>query len=129
MFLGAVVTLEGALPTPQEYEEEGGSHPQQDDSPHSTADGGPSTVLLLRDLTAPRWWVVREFWVGKDRWEGTVCQCSGGRRCFVQVLFFGGKMREGRQGRKSKGERKEPPLPPRAPHDGPPTPRNPERPL
>ncbi|TNN69734.1 hypothetical protein EYF80_020098 [Liparis tanakae] len=79
MFLGAVVPLEGALAATQEYEEQYGRHAQQGHSPYNAPDDGTCIGLLRRDLAAPNERVVREFWVGKDRWKG-VCQCSGGRR-------------------------------------------------
>lgn len=87
VFFGAVVTFEGALAAAQEYEEQYSRNDHQGDSPNSATDGGTWIVLLLRDLTACRWRVVREFWVGKDRWKG-VCQCSGGRRCVCAGAFF-----------------------------------------
>lgn len=86
MLLGAVVTFEGVLAAAQEYEEQYGRHTQQGNSPHSAPDGGTCIVLLLR-VRFLRWKVLREFWVGKDRWKG-VCQCSGGRRCICAGADF-----------------------------------------
>lgn len=80
VLLGAVVTFEGVLAAAQEYEEQDGRQDQKGHPPNSAPDRGLSTVRLPRDLGVLGWWVVREFWVGKDRWKG-VCQCSGGRRC------------------------------------------------
>lgn len=87
VLLGAVVSLEGALAAAKEHEEQCGRHAQQDNSPHSAPDGGTCIVLLLRDLTAPGYRVVREFWVGKDRWKGVVSALVGGG-AFVQVHYF-----------------------------------------
>lgn len=61
VFLGAVVSLEGALAAAQEYEEQYGRHAQQGYSPHSAPDGGAGIVRLLLDLTGLIWLVVRDF--------------------------------------------------------------------
>lgn len=109
MFLGAVVTFEGVLAAAQEYEEQYGRHTQQGNSPHSAPDGGTCIVLLLRDLRVPRCRVLREFWVGKDRWKG-VCQCSGGRRCVCAGAdFFFFRKDEVRETRTEKQRGKEGP--------------------
>lgn len=65
-------------------------------------------MLLLRDLMAPSWRVVREVWVGKDRWKG-VCQCSGGRRCICAGADFFLRKDEVRETRKEKQRGKEGP--------------------
>lgn len=86
MLLGAVVPLEGAAAATQENEEQYARQDHQAYSHHSAPDYGswyrrvPSGALGCR--------VVREVWVGKDRWKG-VCQCSGGRRCkCAGAIFF-----------------------------------------
>lgn len=113
VFLGAVVSFEGALAAAQEYEEQYGSHAQQGDSTHSAPDGGACIVLLLRDLLGLSCRDVREVWVGKDRWKG-VCQCSGGRRCVCAGadFFFFLRKDEVRETRTEKQRGKEgPPAP------------------
>lgn len=119
VLLGAVVTFEGVLAAAQEYEEQDGRQDQKGHPPNSAPDGSLSTVRLPRGVGFLGW-VVREFWVGKDRWKG-VCQCSGGRRCVCAGAesFFNFRKDEGRQGRKSKGKRTG------TPHPGAPNPTGP----
>lgn len=79
VLFGAVVALEGALATPQEEDEQRDGGDQQSNAADRAADGSPGTVVLQRDLAVLRRREVREFWEGKDRWKGRVCQCSGGK--------------------------------------------------
>lgn len=120
VLLGAVVTFEGVLAAAQEYEEQDGRQDQKGHPPNSAPDCGLSTVRLPRDLGVLGWRVVREFWVGKDRWKG-VCQCSGGRRCncagadfFFFFFLSSGKMKGDKDG-KAKGKGQDPPHPAGAP--------------
>lgn len=123
VLLGAVVTFEGVLAAAQEYEEQDGRQDQKGHPPNSAPDCSLSTVWLPWDLGVLGWRVVREFWVGKDRWKG-VCQCSGGRRCVcagAEFFFFlsSGKMKGDKDGKaKGKGQVPRRPKPNGAVTDG-----------
>lgn len=113
VLLGAVVTFEGVLAAAQEYEEQDGRQDQKGHPPNSAPDCSLSTVRLPWDLGVLGWRVVREFWVGKDRWKG-VCQCSGGRRCvcagadFFFFFFLNLRKMKGDKDGKAKGKGQDP---------------------